>query len=218
MSPCKQLLLLIVLMHYCDKYTTWFLWNKMSIRNSVHDIWLSVFVNMLLSQVIRDMQLQLSHVHDDAIKWKHFPCYWPFGRWTTGHRWIPLTKASDAELWCFFFICAWTKYWANNRDAGDLIRYGDDYDVTVMLYNVWIGPRRLCCVWIDNFVYLIWIYFTGATCDSGMMPSITPHLWHGDIPRTCPPRAVFHLIRRLVDNANSTPVPLLQKTRSIILQ
>ena len=20
----------------------------------------------------------------------------------TGHRWIPLTKASDAELWCFF--------------------------------------------------------------------------------------------------------------------
>ena len=21
----------------------------------------------------------------------------------TGHRWIPLTKASDAELWCFFF-------------------------------------------------------------------------------------------------------------------
>ena len=131
---------------------------------------------------------------------------------------FPSQRPVTRSFGVFFFICAWTKYWANNRDAGDLIRYGDDYDVTVMLYNVWIGPRRLCCVWIDNFVYLIWIYFTGATCDSGMMPSITPHLWHGDIPRTCPPRAVFHLIRRLVDNANSTPVPLLQKTRSIILQ
>ena len=24
----------------------------------------------------------------------------------TGHRWIPLTKASDAEYWCFSLICA----------------------------------------------------------------------------------------------------------------
>ena len=23
----------------------------------------------------------------------------------TGHRWIPLTKASDAELWCFYDLC-----------------------------------------------------------------------------------------------------------------
>ena len=38
----------------------------------------------------------------------------------TGHRWIPPTKASDAELWCFFFIYAWTNGCANNRDAGDL--------------------------------------------------------------------------------------------------
>ena len=31
--------------------------------------------------------------HDDVIKWKHFP------------RWIPRTKASDVELWCFFDLC-----------------------------------------------------------------------------------------------------------------
>ena len=41
--------------------------------------------------------------HDDVIKWKHFPRYWPFGGELTGHRWIPLTKASDAELWCFLW-------------------------------------------------------------------------------------------------------------------
>ena len=38
--------------------------------------------------------------YDDVIKWKRFPRYWPFVR-VTGHRWIPRTKASDAELRCF---------------------------------------------------------------------------------------------------------------------
>ena len=39
---------------------------------------------------------------DDVIKLKHFRCCWPFV-WgeSTGHRRIPLTKASDAELWRF---------------------------------------------------------------------------------------------------------------------
>ena len=41
--------------------------------------------------------------HDDVIKWKHFPCYWSFVGDFTGHRWIPLTKASDAELWSFLW-------------------------------------------------------------------------------------------------------------------
>ena len=47
--------------------------------------------------------------HDDVIKWKHFPRYWPFVREI--HRWIPLTKASDAELWCFFDLCL-NKRWS----------------------------------------------------------------------------------------------------------
>ena len=43
--------------------------------------------------------------HDDVIKWKHFLRYW-FLCWEfTGHRWIPRTKTSDAELWCFLW-CA----------------------------------------------------------------------------------------------------------------
>ena len=40
------------------------------------------------------------NVHDDVIKWKNFLRYWPF---VLGiYQWIPLTKDSDAELWCFF--------------------------------------------------------------------------------------------------------------------
>ena len=50
----------------------------------------------------------------------------------TGHRWIPLTKASDAELWWVFFICAWTNNWANNGNAGDLRRHCAHYDVTII--------------------------------------------------------------------------------------
>ena len=44
----------------------------------------------------------ISDCHDDVIKWKHFPRYCPLCGELTGHRWIPLTKASDAELWVFF--------------------------------------------------------------------------------------------------------------------
>ena len=47
----------------------------------------------------------------------------------TGHRWIPLTKTSGAELWCFPWS---TNDWVNNRDAGDLRRHGGHYDATVM--------------------------------------------------------------------------------------
>ena len=36
--------------------------------------------------------------HDDVIKWKHFPRYWPFVRGTAGNRLIPFTKASDSVI------------------------------------------------------------------------------------------------------------------------
>ena len=41
--------------------------------------------------------------HDDVIKWKHFPHNWPFVRGIHRSRWIPHTKASDAELWCLLW-------------------------------------------------------------------------------------------------------------------
>ena len=79
----------------------------------------------------------------------HYDLYWSCICWTwwrhqmetfssllamcgesTGPQWILLTKASDAVLW--YFLCAWTKGWVNNRDVGDLTRHGARYDVTVM--------------------------------------------------------------------------------------
>ena len=39
--------------------------------------------------------------HDDVIKWKLFPRYWPFVRGIHRSPVNSRTKASDAELWCF---------------------------------------------------------------------------------------------------------------------
>ena len=83
-------------------------------------------------RVTRRVQIPASGFHDDVIKWKHFPRYWPFVRGFHRSRWISRTKASDAELWCFFFICARINDWVNNREAGDLRRHRPHYDVIVM--------------------------------------------------------------------------------------
>ena len=72
------------------------------------------------------------YIHDDVIKWKHFPCYWPFVLWI--HR-SPVNSPHKG-LWCgalmFSLICAWTNGGVNNREAGDLRRHRAHYDVTVM--------------------------------------------------------------------------------------
>ena len=49
----------------------------------------------------------------------------------TGSRWIPRSKASDAEFW-YFLWSVWINGLVNNREAGDLRRYRAHYDVTVM--------------------------------------------------------------------------------------
>ena len=71
-------------------------------------------------------------IHDDVIKWKHFPHDWPFVR---GIRRSP-EDFPHKRLWrgalMFFLICAWTNGGANNRDAGDLRRHRAYHDVTVM--------------------------------------------------------------------------------------
>ena len=48
-----------------------------------------------------------------------------------GHRWIPLSKASDAELLCLPWFVQ-TNGWENHRDAGDLRWHHTHYDVPLM--------------------------------------------------------------------------------------
>ena len=77
--------------------------------------------------------LQNLSPHDDVIKWKHFPRYWPFVRGI--HR--SSVNSPHKGQWCgalmFSLICVWINDWVNNREAGDLRRYRAHCDVTVML-------------------------------------------------------------------------------------
>ena len=57
----------------------------------------------------------------------------------TGDRWIPLTKASDAELWCFFDLRLYKRL-SNDREAGDLRCHHAHYDVNVL----W---KAISCDW-----------------------------------------------------------------------
>ena len=70
--------------------------------------------------------------HDDVIKWKHFPRYWPFVRGI--HR-SPVNSQHKGQ-WrgalMFSLICACINGWVSNREAGDLRRYRAHYDVIVM--------------------------------------------------------------------------------------
>ena len=55
------------------------------------------------SFVIFILPTEANYLHIDVIKWNHIPRYWPFVRGIHRSRWIPRTKASDAELWCFLW-------------------------------------------------------------------------------------------------------------------
>ena len=70
--------------------------------------------------------------HDDVIKWKHFPRNWLFVRGI--HR-SPVNSPHKGQ-WrgalMISLICVWINDWVNNREAGDLRRYRDHYDVIVM--------------------------------------------------------------------------------------
>ena len=74
--------------------------------------------------------------HDDVIKWKHFPRYWPF---VPGNHRSPVNSPHKGQ-WrgalVFSLICVWINGWVNNREAGDLRRYLVHYDVTVMIRPV----------------------------------------------------------------------------------
>ena len=74
----------------------------------------------------------------------------------TCHRWIPLTNASDAELWFFSVICPWRNGWANHRDAGDLRRPRANFDVTVMWHA---NPARFTDLNVSAWVLSLYRMF-----------------------------------------------------------
>ena len=109
---------------------------------------------------------QNSHAHDDVIKWKHFPRYWPFVRGI--HR-SPVNSPYKGQwrgAFMFSLISASINRWVNNREAGDLRRYRAHYDIIVMvLWNVtWsdevIDYRNLCSLSTKSLeIWKPWVCF-----------------------------------------------------------
>ena len=73
--------------------------------------------------------------HDDVIKWKHFPRYWPFVR---GIHLSPVNSAHKGQrrgALMFFFIYARINSWVNTGEAGDLRRHDAHYDGIAVFYG-----------------------------------------------------------------------------------
>ena len=104
------------------------------------EYWLSMLIKAHRTSIC------IEFVHDDVIKWKHFPRYWPF---VQGIQRSPVNSPHKGQ-WrgalMFSLICAWINAPANNREAGDLRRHRAHYDVIVMQS----GNFRLQMVWVNS--------------------------------------------------------------------
>ena len=71
--------------------------------------------------------------HDDVIKWKHFPRYWPFVRGVTGG--FPSQRPVRRSFDFFSLIFTWTNDWTNNRDACDLRHHRNVSKTNYMVFS-----------------------------------------------------------------------------------
>ena len=86
----------------------------------------------MLTSSLPEGRENLSHnIHDDRIKWKHFPLYWSF---VQAIHLSPVNSPHKGQ-WCralmFSLICAWINGWVNIREVGDLRHHRTHYDVTL---------------------------------------------------------------------------------------
>ena len=93
--------------------------------------------------------------HDDVIKWKHFPRYWPFVR---GIHLSPANcphKGQWRGALMFSLICVWINDSVNNCGAGDLRRYRAHYDVIVMCLSTTLPFYRPHDVISPNYIWYL---------------------------------------------------------------
>ena len=110
--------------------------------------------------------------HDDVIKWKQFPRYWPF---VQGIHRSPVNSPHKCQ-WrgtlMFSWICAWINGWVNSGEVGGWRRHRAHYDVTVMYQKHIISQNRQGILWFfsakapdsvdscDTFTHILQMYPT----------------------------------------------------------
>ena len=139
-------------------------------------------------------------LHDDIIKWKHFPRYWPF---VLGFHQSPVNSPHTGQ-WCralmFSLICDWINSWVNNREAGDLRHHRAHYDIIVMYKQVLI---EVCGGALMHSLSLIYIYLLNqvvpsATSDESVLQLMFQHvsdwavIWYHHTVIAIPARSHVH--------------------------
>ena len=90
--------------------------------------------------------------HDDVIKWKHFPRYWPFVRGIHRSPGTSPHKGQWRGALMFSLICIRIHGLVNNREAGDLRCYRAHYDVTIM-YKLTLSISHLPLFFLQSRDY-----------------------------------------------------------------
>ena len=90
--------------------------------------------------------------HDEVIKWKHFPRFWPFVRGIRRSQVNSPHKGQWRGALIFSLICAWTNSWANTGHAGDLRHHRAHYAVIV---NV----KLFLCTWSSRTATKLYIRY-----------------------------------------------------------
>ena len=120
-------------------------------------------------------------IHDDVIKWKHFPRNWPFVRGI--HR-SPVNSTHKGQ-WrialMFSLICGRINGWVNNGEVGDLRRYRVHCDVIVM----WFVPQNLLLHLIYTYVISYGEYSTRCG-QSQRQYNCPPNICRDDISKKQP--------------------------------
>ena len=99
-----------------------------------------VVIWTLFRHKVKISSSQVSPAHDDVIKWKQFPRYWPFVRGIHRSTVNSPPKSQRRAVLMFSLICAWINGWVNSGEAGDLRRRHAHYDVTVIFKHDGVIP------------------------------------------------------------------------------
>ena len=97
--------------------------------------------------------------HEDVMKWKHVPRYWPFVRGIHRSLVNSLHKGQWRGALMLSLNYAWTNRWVNNRDAGYQRRPRAHYDATAMPGSVFCIHNPLTIPW----PFCWWFYYTTST-------------------------------------------------------
>ena len=131
----------------------------------IRNIWLlyillCFFVNLIwylylfwLNKHCLSLSLSL-YEHDDFIKWKHFPRYWPFVRKIHLSPVNSPHKGQWRGALMFSLICVRINGWVNNGKIGDLRRYRANYVVFVMI-SIKISLKFLSMCPINNILGVV---------------------------------------------------------------